>query len=41
MDRVVDEFPHRLVRTRGLGNAQVPLCAAVAWQMLYERINEQ
>jgi hypothetical protein len=26
---------------KGLGNAQVPLCAAVAWQTLYERMREE
>jgi hypothetical protein len=39
--RVVDECSHRLERLKGLGNAQVPLCAAVAWEMLFERINEE
>jgi len=39
--RMVDELPYRLHRLKALGNAQVPLCAAVAWKLLYERINEQ
>ena len=39
MDRVVDGISHRLERIKGLGNAQVPLCAATAWNILYERIN--
>jgi DNA (cytosine-5)-methyltransferase 1 len=41
MDRVADGVPYRLERIRGLGNAQVPLCAATAWKRLYERFNEK
>jgi hypothetical protein len=39
LDRVADGISHRLERIKGLGNAQVPLCAATAWRILYERIN--
>jgi hypothetical protein len=32
--RVADGIPNREHRLRGLGNAQVPLCAAIAWKLL-------
>jgi hypothetical protein len=32
--RVADGVPNRQHRLRGLGNAQVPLCAAAAWKLL-------
>jgi DNA (cytosine-5)-methyltransferase 1 len=38
--RVVDGISHRLDRLKGLGNAQVPLCAACAWTILFQNINE-
>jgi DNA (cytosine-5)-methyltransferase 1 len=34
-------IPRRLDRIAKLGLAQVPLCAAVAWKMLFERIKEK
>lgn len=34
-----DGFPDRLDALRGFGNAQVPLCAAMAFTLLYERLN--
>ncbi|GHT30593.1 hypothetical protein FACS1894214_0750 [Planctomycetales bacterium] len=36
-----DGFPDRLDALRGFGNAQVPLCAAMAFTLLYERLNHQ
>jgi len=39
LDRVVDGISHRLEQIKALGNAQVPLCAATAWNILYERIH--
>ena len=39
--RLVARYPHRLDALKGLGNAQVPLCHAVAWQTLYQKINEE
>ena len=41
MGRVAHGISARLDRLKGLGNAQVPLCAAVAWKTLYEKINEK
>jgi len=38
MGRVVDGMANRLDRIRGLGNGQVPLCAAEAWRQLYRRM---
>ena len=37
LGRVVDEFPNRLDAIKGLGNAQVPVCAALAFYLLLER----
>lgn len=34
-------IPNRLDALRGLGNAQVPLCAAMAFTILYQRINQK
>jgi DNA (cytosine-5)-methyltransferase 1 len=37
--RTIEGCENRVLRLKGLGNAQVPLCAATAWRILYERIN--
>lgn len=37
LGRVADGVPHRVYRIKGLGNAQVPLCAATAFDLLYKR----
>ena len=34
-------FPNRLDAYRGFGNAQVPLCAAMAFTLLYQRLNSK
>lgn len=34
-------IPNRLDALRGFGNAQVPLCAAMAFTLLYQRINQK
>ena len=39
--RVVKKQNHRALRLRGIGNAQVPQCAAEAYLSLLERLNEQ
>jgi len=39
ISRTIEGCENRLHRLKGLGNAQVPLCAATAWRILYERIN--
>jgi len=38
--RVVDGMASRVDRLKAIGNGQVPLCAATAWTILMERINE-
>jgi DNA (cytosine-5)-methyltransferase 1 len=38
--RVAPGVPNRVARLRAIGNGQVPLCAAVAFQLLYTRIME-
>lgn len=40
LDRVAHGVPDRTHRIKALGNAQVPLCAATAFNLLYERINK-
>lgn len=36
--RVVDGMAHRAHRIKAIGNGQVPLCRAAAWQILYGRV---
>ena len=38
--RVVNGMASRVDRLKAIGNGQVPLCAATAWTILMERINE-
>jgi DNA (cytosine-5)-methyltransferase 1 len=38
--RVVDGMDNRTNRLKAIGNGQVPLCAAVAFRVLWRRINE-
>lgn len=40
LGRVVNELPNRVDRIKGLGNAQVPICAALAFYLLMERYND-
>jgi DNA (cytosine-5)-methyltransferase 1 len=40
LDRVVNGLASRVDRLKAIGNGQVPLCAATAWTILIERINE-
>jgi DNA (cytosine-5)-methyltransferase 1 len=40
LDRVVNGMASRVDRLKAIGNGQVPLCAATAWSILMERINE-
>ena len=39
LSRVVKNQKHRALRLKGIGNAQVPQCAATAYQLLLERFN--
>jgi DNA (cytosine-5)-methyltransferase 1 len=38
LDRVVDGMADRVDRLKAIGNGQVPLCAATAWELLIERL---
>ena len=40
LPRVVEKQEYRALRLKGIGNAQVPQCAAAAFVQLLERINE-
>jgi len=40
LDRVAHGVASRVDRLKAIGNGQVPLCAATAWTILMERINE-
>jgi DNA (cytosine-5)-methyltransferase 1 len=40
LGRVVNGLAARLDRLKAIGNGQVPLCAATAWKLLKERLNE-
>ena len=39
--RVADGVAARVDRLKAIGNGQVPLCAATAWELLTERLNER
>ena len=39
--RVVNGLADRMVRIKALGNGQVPLCAATAWNILKGRLNDR
>jgi DNA (cytosine-5)-methyltransferase 1 len=39
--RVVDGLASRMDRLKAIGNGQVPLCAATAWKLLKERLDER
>ena len=41
MDCLDDGIPYIVEQFRGIGNAQVPLCAATAFTVLYNRINNR
>jgi len=41
LDRVVDGMANRVDRIKAIGNGQVPLCAATAWNILKGRLNER
>jgi DNA (cytosine-5)-methyltransferase 1 len=40
LDRVVDGMANRVDRLKAIGNGQVPLCAATAWNLLRKRLDE-
>jgi DNA (cytosine-5)-methyltransferase 1 len=41
LDRVANGMADRVDRLKAIGNGQVPLCAATAWQLLTERLNDR
>jgi DNA (cytosine-5)-methyltransferase 1 len=40
VDRVANGVVARVDRLKAIGNGQVPLCAATAWNLLRKRIDE-
>ena len=41
ISRVGKGIPHRVDRLKCIGNGQVPQCAALAWQILHSKLNDE